>query len=66
MSIQIVAGGYKIGDLVRKTKGYPFRGTVIAIGIKSDGKSLAMVEIEPGPNAEGLVYIHPTEVLEKV
>jgi len=56
----------KVGDFVEKTKGYPFRGTVLAIGQKSDGKYLCMVEIEPGPNAAGLVYIHPPEVLRPI
>jgi hypothetical protein len=66
MSIEIVEGGYRIGDKVRKTKGYPFRGTVVAIGIKSDGKAFAVVEIEPGENAAGLLYIHPIDVLERI
>ncbi len=56
----------KVGDKVYKTKGYPFRGTIIGFGEKSDGKILAMVEIEPGANAAGLVYLHPVEVLEKI
>ena len=54
----------KIGDKVRKIRGYPFRGTVVALGTKSDGKEFAVVEIAPGPNAEGLLYIHPLDVLE--
>lgn len=67
MSIQPDFGSQiKIGDKVEKIKGYPFRGTVIGIGTKSDGKHLLMVEIEPGPNAAGLVYLHPFEVLKKV
>lgn len=57
--------GIKIGDKVEKFKGYPFRGTVIGFGQKSDGNTLCMVEIEPGRNASGLVYLHPPEVLRK-
>jgi hypothetical protein len=56
----------EIGDKVRKIRGYPFRGTVVALGTKSDGKEFAVVEIEPGENAAGLLYIHPIEVLEKI
>ena len=38
MSIEILdIGGFSIGNKVRKTKGYPFRGTVVSLGIKSDG-----------------------------
>lgn len=54
------------GDFVRKVKGYPFRGTVLAVFTKLDGKEMAVVEIEPGENAAGLVYLHPTDVLEVV
>lgn len=56
----------RIGDKVEKIKGYPFRGTVIGIATKSDGKVLMVVEIEPGPNAAGLVYLHPFDVLRKI
>jgi hypothetical protein len=67
MSIEIIKGSdLKVGDAVEKIKGYPFRGTIIGIGAKSDGKILCMVEIEPGPNAAGLVYLHPPEVLRKI
>lgn len=51
------------GTKVAKTSGYPFRGTVLAVFRKSDGRELAAVEIEPGPNAAGLVYLHPTSAL---
>lgn len=54
----------QIGDKVYKVKGYKYRGTIVALGIKSDGKEFAVVEIEPGPNAEGLLYIHPVEALD--
>jgi hypothetical protein len=67
MSVEIISGSeIRVGDRVEKVKGYPFRGTVIGIGAKSDGKILCMVEIEPGPNAAGLVYLHPPEVLKKI
>lgn len=55
-----------IGQTVRKRRGYAFRGTIVALGTKSDGKDFAVVEIEPGPNAEGLLYIHPLDALEWV
>lgn len=54
----------QIGDNVRKIRGYTFKGTIVALGTKSDGKEFAVVEIQPGPNAEGLLYIHPLDVLE--
>lgn len=67
MSIQEEKGSrIAVGDKVMKISGYPFRGTVIGVGTKSDGKHLLMVEIEPGPNAAGLVYLHPFEVLKKI
>lgn len=53
-----------IGDKVRKISGYRFQGTIVALGTKSDGKEFAVVEIEPGANAEGLLYIHPLSALE--
>lgn len=49
----------KVGNRVRKIKGYAFLGTVLPLFTKLDGKEMAVVEIEPGPNAEGLVYLHP-------
>lgn len=55
---------FKNQDKVEKVKGYPFKGTVIGHGHKADGKLLYMVEIEPGPNAEGLVYLHPEDALK--
>lgn len=55
-----------VGMKVRKLKGYRFRGTVLALFTKSDGKEMAVVEVEPGENAEGLVYLHPIDVLEEL
>lgn len=54
----------KIGDKVRKIRGYEFRGTIVALGRKTDNVEFAVVEIQPGPNASGLLYIHPLSVLE--
>jgi hypothetical protein len=67
MSIEIIKGSeLRVGDAVEKIKGYPFRGTIIGMGTKSAGMILCMVEIELGPNAAGLVYLHPPEVLKKI
>jgi hypothetical protein len=67
MTIEIIKGSeLRVGDAVEKIKGYPFLGTIIGVGAKSDGKILCMVEIEPGPNAAGLVYLHSPEVLKKI
>lgn len=49
---------------MKKTKGYPFQGTVLAVFKKIDeDEELAAVQIEPGPNASGLVYFHRVEHL---
>lgn len=58
--------GLQIGDQVYKIRGYRFRGTIRALGVKSDGFEFCVVEVEPGPNADGLLYIHHPNVLEKI
>lgn len=55
---------FKRGDKVRKIKGYPFRGTVLAVFTKiNEDIWFAAVQIQTGENASGLVYFHPVSVL---
>lgn len=56
---------FKRGDKVRKFRGYPFKGTVLAVFTKIDEEVwFAAVQIQAGENASGLVYFHPVDVLE--
>lgn len=56
---------YKIGDLVKKKKGFKFIGTILAL-YWSNAEEYAVVELTPNEYSDGLQHIYKVEQLELI
>lgn len=56
----------KIGDRVKKIKGYKFVGTVVAVFVTTEGQHRLVVQQDEAENGGGLLHIFNPDQLELI